>query len=216
MSSIIAVVDYGMGNLRSVVKALEHVAQIDQRIVVTTDAGLIDAAERVVFPGQGAARDCMQQLEELGLDSAIKKAADEKPFLGICIGMQVLMAHTEENQGIVCLNRYAGEVRAFAAESNQSSMQALKIPHMGWNNVTQSWPHPLWQGIEDTSRFYFVHSYYVDPQEASIVVGKTDYGIEFAAVIAQDNVFAAQFHPEKSAHDGLRLLKNFTQWNGQI
>ncbi len=216
MSSVIAVVDYGMGNLRSVVKALEHVAQSGQQIVVTADASIIDSSDRVVFPGQGAARDCMKQLKMLKLDSAIKKAVEEKPFLGICMGMQVLMAHTEENQGIACLNRYAGEVRAFAADSNRLQMQALKIPHMGWNNVVQSWQHPLWQGIEDNSRFYFVHSYYVEPQESSIVAGKTEYGIVFASVIAQDNVFAAQFHPEKSAHDGLQLLKNFTQWNGLV
>lgn len=216
MSSTIAVVDYGMGNLRSVLKALEHVAQDRQNVIITSDARQIASAERVVFPGQGAARDCMQQLRDSKLDDVVLQAASEKPFLGICMGMQVLMSHSEENQGVDCMNLYRGNVRAFADAAIQPQMQSLKIPHMGWNQVAQKQVHPLWQGIKDNSRFYFVHSYYVDPEDKTLVAGTTEYGIEFVSVIARNNVFAAQFHPEKSAHDGLQLLKNFSRWDGQI
>ena len=216
MSSIIAVVDYGMGNLRSVSKALEHVVSEGQRVIVTSDATDIADAERVVFPGQGAARDCMKHLKDLNLEDVVLQAASEKPFLGICMGMQVLMLHSEENQGIKCMGLYEGDVRAFADESLASHMQSLKIPHMGWNKVSQKQSHPLWQDIQENSRFYFVHSYYVDPDDDALIAGATEYGIEFVSVIARDNVFAAQFHPEKSAHDGLQLLKNFCRWNGQV
>jgi len=215
MSSVIAVVDYGMGNLRSVSKALEHVLAEGQHVIVSSDAQEISDAERVVFPGQGAARDCMKQLHDLKLDEVVMHAAHEKPFLGICMGMQVLMAHSEENQGVACLNLYDGDVRAFADETLAAQMKSLKIPHMGWNQVSHKQAHPLWQDIKDNNRFYFVHSYYVDPVDKTLIAGSTEYGIEFASVIARDNVFAAQFHPEKSAHDGLQLLKNFCRWNGQ-
>ncbi len=216
MSSVIAVVDYGMGNLRSVSKALEHVVADNQRVLVSSNSDEIANAERIVFPGQGAARDCMAQLKDLKLDEVVLQAASEKPFLGICMGMQVLMAHSEENQGVNCMNLYPGDVRAFADETLRSQMQGLKIPHMGWNNVSHRQVHPLWQGIEDNKRFYFVHSYYVDPDDKTLIAGATDYGIEFASVIARDNVFAAQFHPEKSAHDGLQLLRNFCRWDGKV
>ena len=216
MASTIAVVDYGMGNLRSVSKALEHVALDNQRIIVSSNAQEIADAEHVVFPGQGAARACMQHLQDFDLKEVVLQAASEKPFLGICMGMQVLMAHSEENQGVDCMNLYAGEVRAFADESLQSQMQTLKIPHMGWSMVSHKQAHPLWQDIQENSRFYFVHSYYVAPEDETLVAGTTDYGIEFVSAIAQKNVFAAQFHPEKSAQDGLQLLKNFCRWNGQV
>ncbi len=220
MSSVIAVVDYGMGNLRSVSKALEHVVSDSQRVIVSSDASEIENAEHVVFPGQGAARDCMKQLQELQLDKVVLQAAKEKPFLGVCMGMQVLMSHSEENQGIDCMKLYPGNVRALADklsdESLQAKMQTLKIPHMGWNEVSHKQAHPLWQGIEENSRFYFVHSYYVDPDDASLTAGATNYGIEFVSAIARDNVFAVQFHPEKSAQDGLQLLKNFSRWNGEV
>jgi len=216
MSSTIAVVDYGMGNLRSVSKALEHVAQAGQRVIVSSDAAEIADAGRVVFPGQGAARDCMKQLQDSKLDEVVLQAAIEKPFLGICMGMQVLMSHSEENQGVSCMNLFPGEVRSFADESIKLQMQSLKIPHMGWNQVLQKQQHPLWQGIRDNSRFYFVHSYFVDPEDKALIAGTTQYGIEFVSVIARKNVFAAQFHPEKSAHDGLQLLKNFSRWDGQV
>ena len=215
MSSTIAVVDYSMGNLHSVSKALEHVVQDGQRVLVTSDVDEIANADRVVFPGQGAARDCMRHLRETGLDSVVKQAAAEKPFLGICMGMQVLMAHSEENDGIACMNLYDGDVRAFADEALKAQMQSLKIPHMGWNQVAQKQDHPMWSGIDDKSRFYFVHSYYVDPADESLIAGTNEYGIDFVSVIARDNVFAAQFHPEKSAHDGLQLLKNFCAWDGK-
>ena len=215
MSSTIAVVDYSMGNLHSVSKALEHVVQDGQRVLVTSDAGDIASAERIVFPGQGAARDCMRHLRETGLDDVVKQAAAEKPFLGICMGMQVLMAHSEENDGIACMNLFDGEVRAFADQELKAQMQSLKIPHMGWNEVSQKQDHPMWRGIDDKSRSYFVHSYYVDPADESLIAGTTEYGIDFVSVIARDNVFAAQFHPEKSAHDGLQLLKNFCGWDGK-
>ncbi len=216
MSSVIAVVDYGMGNLRSVSKALEHVAADNQKVIVTSDADEIARAERVVFPGQGAARDCMKHLNDRALTEVVLQAAHEKPFLGICMGMQVLMAHSEENGGIKCMDMYAGEVRAFADESLRSQMQSLKIPHMGWNKVAHKQAHPLWHDIAEDSRFYFVHSYYVAPDDATLVAATTDYGIEFVSAIARQNVFAAQFHPEKSAHDGLQLLKNFCRWQGHL
>jgi glutamine amidotransferase len=216
MSSTIAVVDYGMGNLRSVSKALEHVVDENQQFIITSDAQDISNAERVVFPGQGAARDCMKHLKDMKLEDAVLQAAHKKPFFGICMGMQVLMAHSEENQGVECMGLYAGDVRAFADQALAPQMQTLKIPHMGWNMVSQKQAHPLWQDIKDNSRFYFVHSYYVDPEDETLATGTTEYGIEFVSVIARDNVFAAQFHPEKSAHDGLQLLKNFCRWNGQL
>lgn len=216
MSSTIAVVDYGMGNLRSVSKALEHVALDNQRVIVSSDAQEIVDADRVVFPGQGAARACMQHLQDLNLNEVVLQAASEKPFLGICMGMQVLMSHSEENQGIDCMGLYAGEVRAFAGEALQSQMQSLKIPHMGWSMVSHKQAHPLWQDIQENSRFYFVHSYYVAPENEALVAGTTEYGIEFVSAIARKNVFAAQFHPEKSARDGLQLLKNFCRWDGQV
>jgi glutamine amidotransferase len=216
MSSTVVVVDYGMGNLRSVSKALEHVVSDDQKVIVSSNAVEIANAERIVFPGQGAARDCMKQLKDLKLDDVVLQAASEKPFLGICMGMQVLLAHSEENQGVACLNLYAGEVRAFADETIQSQMQKLKVPHMGWNKVTHKQVHPLWQDIPNNNRFYYVHSYYADPEDEALTAGSTDYGIDFVSVIARDNIFAAQFHPEKSAHDGLQLLKNFCRWNGQV
>ena len=219
MSSLIAVVDYGMGNLRSVSKALEHVAQGNQTVKVTADAKVIAEADRVVFPGQGAARDCMAELKRLNLVEPLLKAAEEKPFLGICMGLQVLMSHSEENNGVDCMGLFPGDVKFFGDKLNQpganqpGAVEKLKIPHMGWNNVYHKQSHPLWDGIEDNSRFYFVHSYYIAPQDESVIASETTYGISFASAIAKNNVFAVQFHPEKSAADGLRLLENFTRWN---
>jgi len=214
--SLIAVVDYGMGNLRSVDKALEHVAASGQKVRITSSAEDIASADRVVFPGQGAARDCMRELTERNLVEPVLQAAKEKPFLGICMGLQVLMSHSEENNGVDCMDLYQGEVRFFGNELNKDdSKEPLKIPHMGWNNVIQTISHPLWHGIKQGSRFYFVHSYYVDPEDEAIVAGETSYDIVFTSAIACDNVFAVQFHPEKSAADGLQLLKNFTEWDGK-
>jgi glutamine amidotransferase len=214
--SLIAVVDYGMGNLRSVDKALEHVAMFGQEVRITSSAEDIASADRVVFPGQGAARDCMRELKQRNLIEPVMQAAKEKPFLGICMGLQVLMSHSEENHGVDCMDMYKGEVRFFGnAINREASTEQLKIPHMGWNNVTQTISHPLWHGIKQGSRFYFVHSYYVDPEDEAIVAGETAYDIVFTSAVACGNVFAVQFHPEKSASDGLQLLKNFTQWDGK-
>lgn len=205
MSQRIAVIDYGMGNLRSVSKAVEHVAAEADEVRVTDDPDYIASADRIVFPGQGAARDCMAAIGDHHLNQAILSAANSKPFLGICMGLQVLLQHSEENDGTRLLGLYEGEVRRFPASE-------LKVPHMGWNRVVPSSDHPMWSGIESGSRFYFVHSYYVDPADKGLVAADTDYGISFTSAIAHDNVFAVQFHPEKSADNGLRLLKNFVNW----
>jgi len=209
----VAVIDYGMGNLRSVTKALEHVT--DAPVLLSSDADVIDAAERVVFPGQGAARDCMKAIDDNGLREVILRAAAEKPFLGICMGMQVLVEHSEENEGTDCLGFFPGRVRYFGDELRVAGGQRLKVPHMGWNQVRQTREHPLWQGIADGSRFYFVHSYYLETESPDIEVGHCEYGFGFTCAIARDNVFALQCHPEKSADAGLRLLRNFVNWDGQ-
>lgn len=205
----IAVVDYGMGNLRSVAKAIEHVAPGCQ-VCIATSAGEVQAAHRVVVPGQGAMPDCMRELAARGLREAVIRAAQEKPFLGICIGLQMLFDHSEEGD-VAGLGLLQGEVRRFPASATVA--HGLKVPHMGWNRVAQTQAHPLWQGIDDGARFYFVHSYYVAPSHEAIVASTTDYGIGFTSAVAHANIFAVQFHPEKSAEAGLRLLANFLHWN---
>lgn len=206
----IAVIDYGMGNLRSVSKALEHVAD-GKPVVVTADPAVVAQAERVVFPGQGAMPDCMRELEARGLRPAVLAAAKAKPFLGICIGLQMLFEHSEEGD-VDGLGVFAGQVRRFPdAKMLAADGTRLKVPHMGWNEVQQV-AHPLWSDIADASRFYFVHSYYVSPQEPGLARGTAEYGVPFTCAVGRDNIFAVQFHPEKSARDGLQLLKNFTQW----
>jgi glutamine amidotransferase len=215
--STIAIINYNMGNLHSVTKALEHVAPKGVKVILSASANEILAADRVVFPGQGAARDCMKELNKSGLVEVVREAAVSKPFLGICMGMQVLMEHSEEHDGINCIGMYKGNTHSFAGRipAEDASGERLKIPHMGWNRIQQTQQdHPLWKGIEDGSRFYFVHSYFVDPEDKSLSAGMTDYGLNYASAIAKDNVFAIQAHPEKSADNGLQLLKNFTQWNG--
>jgi len=209
---VIAVVDYGMGNLRSVAKALEHVAD-GKPVVVTADPAVVAAAERVVVPGQGAMPDCMRELNERGLRQAVIAAAANKPFLGICIGQQMLFEHSEEGD-VPGLGILPGEVKRFPAEKMcLPDGQKLKVPHMGWNEVRQTKAHPLWQGIADGARFYFVHSYYVAPGDAACIAGTTEYGIPFTSACARDNIFAVQCHPEKSAQAGLQLLSNFIHWN---
>ena len=206
----VAVIDYGMGNLRSVSQALEHVAG-DMEVIVTADPAQVAAAGRVVFPGQGAMPDCMRELDARGLRAAVLQAARDKPFLGICIGLQMLFEHSEEGD-VAGLGVFAGNVRRFPDEEMvDRSGQRLKVPHMGWNRVQQK-PHALWDGIADGARFYFVHSYCVQPANSSVVTGTTEYGIPFTCAVGRDNIFAVQFHPEKSAQDGLRLLKNFVEW----
>ncbi|MBP8868377.1 MAG: imidazole glycerol phosphate synthase subunit HisH [Propionivibrio sp.] len=202
----IAVVDYGMGNLRSVWQALRQVAG-GREVCVTADPAVVAAAERVVFPGQGAMPDCMHELDARGLRQAVLDAARNKPFLGICIGLQMLFERSEEGD-VPGLGVLAGPVQRFSG----AAMDQLKVPHMGWNTVQQTRPHPLWHGIADLSRFYFVHSYHVVPTRHGMMVGQTDYGIPFTSAVAQDNIFAIQCHPEKSARSGLVLLENFIQW----
>lgn len=202
----IAVVDYGMGNLRSVWQALRQVAD-GREVCVTADPAVVAAAERVVFPGQGAMPDCMHELDARGLRQAVLDAARNKPFLGICIGLQMLFERSEEGD-VPGLGVLAGPVQRFSG----AAMDQLKVPHMGWNTVQQTRPHPLWHGIADLSRFYFVHSYHVVPTGHGMMVGQTDYGIPFTSAVAQDNIFAIQCHPEKSARSGLVLLENFIQW----
>ena len=208
----IAVIDYGMGNLRSVWQALVHVAD-GKEIVVTADPAVVTGAERVVFPGQGAMPDCMRELDERGLRSAVIDAAQTKPFLGICIGLQMLFEQSEEGN-VPGLGIFAGPVRRFpAGKMVGASGEKLKVPHMGWNRVSQTRSHALWTGIEDGARFYFVHSYFVDPVDRACIAGTTDYGIPFTSAVARDNIFAIQCHPEKSAQAGLALLSNFVRWN---
>ncbi len=206
----IAVIDYGMGNLRSVSKALEHVAA-GKKVIVTADPEVVASAERVVFPGQGAMPDCMRELDARGLRPAVMAAAKDKPFLGICIGLQMLFGHSDEGN-VAGLGVFAGEVKRFPdAEMIAADGQRLKVPHMGWNNVVQK-PHALWANVAEGARFYFVHSYCVQPADQTLVAGTTEYGHPFTCAVARDNIFAVQFHPEKSARDGLRLLENFVAW----
>jgi glutamine amidotransferase len=210
--STVVVVDYGMGNLRSVSKAIEHVAP-QARVRVSSDAAEIAAADRVVVPGQGAMPDCMRELSVRGLRDAIVRAAAAKPFLGICVGLQMLFGHAEEG-GVTGLEILPGRVPRFPrAAMVAADGTRLKVPHMGWNQVQQAAAHPLWDGIEDATRFYFVHSYYVEPQGPETIAGSTRYGIPFTSAVARANIFAVQFHPEKSAQAGLRLLGNFMRWN---
>lgn len=209
----IAVIDYGMGNLHSVARALAHVAP-HARIEVTQNANAILNADRVVFPGQGAIRDCMQELQHHELTDVVREAAATRPFLGLCLGPQALLTDSEENGGIDGLNVLPGRSLWFGHRLHSPPLRDrhLKIPHMGWNRVHQVTAHPLWNGIAQDSRFYFVHSYYLVPEDPALTAGLTDYGFEFASVIARDNIFAVQFHPEKSAAAGLRLLANFSRW----
>lgn len=200
----VVVIDYGMSNLRSVSKALEHVAGNNWQVQVSDQADVILHADKVVFPGQGAIGQCMHLLKESQLLDVIRQSVEEKPFLGICLGLQTLLTRSEENGGTAGFDVIAGTVRHFTKSPE------YKIPHMGWNQVSQQ-AHPLWNGIPDNSRFYFVHSYYVDLVD--VTAGTTSYGgVNFASAVAKDNVFAVQFHPEKSQDVGLKLLENFLNW----
>ena len=213
MTSVVAVIDYGMGNLHSVAKALEFVAP-DATVTVTSDPSVIRAADRVVFPGVGAIRDCMAEIRRLSVDSLVREAVQEKPVLAICVGMQALMTRSEENNGVDCINLLAGDVKFFGSDLHDANDTRLKVPHMGWNEVTQAAAHPLWNGISQNSRFYFVHSYYVAAQQRRLVAASCNYGVTFDAALMDKNLFAVQFHPEKSHTAGLQLLKNFMNWNG--
>lgn len=214
MASVV-VIDYGMGNLRSVAKALEH-AVPGTRVTVSDAPEQIQRADRVVFPGQGAMGDAMAAIRRRHLDEILPQVMTTKPFLGICLGLQVLLQHSEEDSGVDGLGLLAGTVRRFPEQlTDPHSGARLKVPHMGWNQAHQSDPsHPLWRGIAQDSRFYFVHSYYVDTTEGDAVAATTDYGIEFVSAAGRGNWFAVQFHPEKSQDAGLRLLENFLRWDG--
>lgn len=207
----IAVIDYGMGNLRSVAKAIEHVAP-RLSVAVTSDPQTVMEAERVVFPGQGAMPDCMREMEARGLREAVVTAASRKPFLGICIGLQMLFERSEEGD-VAGLALLPGRVRRFRQEMMVDALGVrMKVPHMGWNEVHQDIRHPLWDGIEAGSRFYFVHSYFVEPSDRQLIAAHSLYPAAFACAVASSNVFAVQFHPEKSQAAGLRLLANFVAW----
>ena len=209
MAQRIAIVDYGMGNLRSVEKALVHVAPA-AAVAITADPDAIRAADRVVFPGQGAMPDCMRCLAESGLGEALREAAASKPFLGLCIGLQMLFERSDEGD-TPGLGLLPGEVLAFA-RAGQTREAGLKIPHMGWNEAWQTRPHALWKGIADGARFYFVHSYYCAPRDESLTAAISRYPHAFTSAISRDNIFATQFHPEKSSAAGLALLENFASW----
>ncbi|MBY4677517.1 imidazole glycerol phosphate synthase subunit HisH [Marinobacterium arenosum] len=211
----VAVIDYGMGNLHSVAKALEHVAP-DARVLVTNDPQQVREADRVLLPGVGAIRDCMAEILRQGVDREVAEAiASGKPFLGICVGMQALMQHSEENNGVDCLGHFDGQVKFFGDDLRDADGEKLKVPHMGWNIVEQTLDHPLWAGIDNGSRFYFVHSYYVKADSRAEVAATCEYGVEFDVALARDNVFLTQFHPEKSHTAGLQLLKNFMSWDAK-
>lgn len=216
--SKLAVIDYGMGNLHSVSKAVEFVASeagLDVQVDVTSDPQTIREADRIIFPGVGAIRDCMAEIRRLGLDEIVAEIIRVKPVLAICVGFQALMEFSEENDGVDCLGLARGKVKYFGDNLTEADGERLKVPHMGWNIVRQAIGHPLWNGIPDESRFYFVHSYYIEADPSETVAGITHYGIDFAAALAKGNIFAVQFHPEKSQSAGLTLLRNFLDWQGE-
>ena len=213
MTQTVAVIDYGMGNLHSVESALREAGAND--VVVTADAKAILAADRIVFPGVGAIRDCLAEFRRLGCDTTLRLAVDRgTPVLGICVGMQSLMARSDENGGVDCLGYFDGTVTRFPRNHSDADGTKLKVPHMGWNQVVQSQNHPIWDGIADNAYFYFVHSFFLPNAESDFVAGSFDYGIKGSAAIVKGNVFATQFHPEKSHDNGLKLLANFLTWDG--
>jgi len=215
MSSV-AVIDYGMGNLHSVAKALEKVGE-GVTIHVTSDAQTILSADRVVLPGVGAMRDCMGEIIRLGLDNVIRDVvASGKPLFGVCVGMQVLLEFSAENGGVACLSILPGQVEYFGDDLRDiKTGDKLKIPHMGWNQVHQETQHPMWEGISQDARFYFVHSYYAQPGNPDLIAASTNYGFPFTSAVSKANVFAVQFHPEKSQYSGLALYANFLKWDGK-
>lgn len=213
MRQRIAVIDYGMGNLRSVSKALEHVCADDEEIVVSSDRQVIEAADRVVFPGQGAMRDCMAELDRFDLRECVREIIFSRPFLGICMGLQALLDYSEEDPDTSGLGVFPGSVKRILASHRDASGARLKVPHMGWNNVHQIKRHPLWTDIADDARFYFVHSYFVEPVDEGLVAASCTYGADFACALGERNLFAVQFHPEKSQRAGLSLLRNFLKWS---
>lgn len=215
--AIIGVIDYGMGNLHSLAKALEKVSA-GARVVVSYDPAMLAKCDRLVLPGVGGVRACMDELRRLELSDFVYRSAERVPLLGVCLGMQVLLDRSEENDGVTALGLIPGDVIRFPdpLPASDGGMQGprLKVPHMGWNQVRQTRVHPLWEGIPDGSWFYFVHSYYAAPREFHDTLGNTEYGLSFASAVGRDNVAGVQFHPEKSQSVGLRFLANFSQWDG--
>ncbi len=214
----VAIIDYGMGNLHSVTKAVEFVGkETDEEIevFVTSDSQIIAAADRVIFPGVGAIRDCMSEIRRLNIGKILEDAIKIKPVLAICVGMQAIMDFSEENQGVDCLGFMTGKVMRFGKGLHDLDGKRLKVPHMGWNKVKQIRDHPLWKDVPDNSRFYFVHSYYVHTSDKIKITGTTSYGNEIISCLAEGNIFATQFHPEKSQKVGLTLLRNFLTWDGK-
>jgi len=213
VTGTVAVVDYGMGNLKSVSQAVIKAAEgSGVEVVITQKADEVYAADRIVLPGQGAIRDCMRELRESGMLEAVLDAAARKPMLGVCVGMQMLLDHSQE-QDTAGLGLIPGTVRRFALEGRlQGDGSRFKVPQMGWNRVRQDLAHPLWAGIPDDSWFYFVHSFYAAPSDMNHSAGTTEYGERFTSAVARDNIFATQFHPEKSADLGLQLYRNFLHW----
>ena len=208
----VAIVDYEMGNLRSVQQAVLHVTDDGFDVVIARQPEQIRAAERVILPGQGAMRDCMQHLRDSGMMEAVLEAAASKPLFGVCVGMQMLLQHSEEGD-TPSLGLIPGEVRRFRLEGKtQADGSRFKVPQMGWNQLHITRPHPVWNGIADQEWFYFLHSYYADPARPADSVGESDYGGRYTAAVARDNLFATQFHPEKSADAGLALYRNFLHW----
>ena len=208
----IAIIDYGMGNVHSVRKALNKVLDKNSTVKITNSLNDLSDCSHIVFPGQGAASECMINIDK-NLDIVeFKKIISQKPFLGICMGLQVLMTHSEENEGSNCLNILDGKVLSIERKMNSN----LKVPHMGWNKVKQENKHPLWGNIPNGAFFYFVHSYFVKPLDKSNILSTTNYDLDFASALYKDNIAAVQFHPEKSSKMGLRLLENFINWNGEI
>jgi glutamine amidotransferase len=209
----IVVVDYGMGNLRSVAQALRAVAP-EADVQISGDAAAIDAADRIVLPGQGAMRDCMRSLRESGVEDALLRAAKTRPMMGVCVGEQMLFDSSDENGGVPGLGLLPGKVVRFELDGKlQADGSRFKVPQMGWNRVHQKRAHPLWEGVAPDSYFYFVHSYFAVPDDAAHTIGETDYGAPYCCAVARDNIVATQFHPEKSAAAGLRLYRNFVHWN---
>ena len=212
----VAIVDYGMGNLHSVLKSVQaarELAGVPAEIVLTDQPEIVWAADKVIFPGQGAMPDCMAALQRSGLGEAVQHSLANKPFFGICVGAQLLFDHSEEGN-TAGLGWFAGEVKRFAANQHDAQGNKLKVPHMGWNTVHQTQAHPLFKDVAQDTRFYFVHSYYFAPADDALIFGSSDYPTPFACIVGKDNVFATQFHTEKSHDGGLLLLRNFLHWNG--
>ena len=210
----VGIIDYGMGNLHSIAKALRYVAS-DEQIEVSFDPDAMARMDRLVLPGVGAIGHCMEELHRLELDDMIKSILGKKPLMGVCLGIEALMTHSDESGGVECLGAFPGNTVRFAGPNEQPDGVRRKIPHMGWNQVRQERSHPVWKDIAPASWFYFVHSYHVVCDDPAHVAGTTEYGIRFASVILRENVFAVQFHPEKSQSAGLQLLANFLEWDGR-